>query len=167
MHIMEKEDLRHEMIRRLRAFPGKEWESEKLCRAIAESPEWQEAGTVLAYYPLPTEPDIRPLLEDRRVLLPYIEDGIMRFSESRNLRKSGFGTMEPEHIPASYGSALMLVPLLGYCGLYRLGRGGGFYDRYIAGHRSRITAAGVAFSICRCSFTPEGHDEKLDRIFHI
>ena len=162
---MEKEELRKEMIRKLRAFPRKKEESEALCRMIAESTLWKEAETVLAFFPLSTEPDISPLLDDRRVLLPYTENGEMHFSASRKLRRSALGIYEPEHIPAVYSSALMLVPLLGFDGLSRLGRGGGFYDRYIAANKERIITAGIAVSISLLEdFEGEDHDAVLDMV---
>ena len=85
---------------------------------------------------------------------------------ARNFKRSELGFLEPEHTEKNYEKALMLVPLLAFNGLYRLGRGGGYYDRYISENRSRIVSAGVAFSISeRCDFMPEDHDEKLDYIF--
>ena len=61
---------------------------------------------------------------------------------------------------------LILVPVLGFdrdC--YRLGLGGGFYDRFLAGQAS-ATTVGLAYD---WAFVPEGlpreeHDVPLDRI---
>ena len=90
----------------------------------------------------------------------------MHFSASRRFTKSSYGVYEPEHVEARFERALMLVPMLGFCGLQRLGRGGGFYDRFINESRGRIIAAGVAFSISRCpEIECEEHDAPLDLIF--
>ena len=163
---MDKAQLRKEMLRLIRSYGRKEEESGMLCSMIRDSSLWNEADTILAFMPLSTEPDISPLLQDERILLPYIENGEMRFSASRKLMKSAMGFMEPEHIEAYYGKALMLVPLLAFNGLSRLGRGGGYYDRYISENREKLITAGVAFSISeRCDLEREAHDAALDHIF--
>ena len=163
---MDKNALRKSMIERIKSFPEKQNESIELVNLIQNSEEWKNASSILAFCPLSTEPDISLLLKDKRILLPYIENGEMKFSASRKLKRSLFGFMEPEHIEAEYDDALMLVPLIGFKGLYRLGRGAGFYDRYINEKRGKLHTAGVAFSVSFCpEFIPEKHDERLDRIF--
>ena len=37
--------------------------SQLICQNIEQHPRWKAAQTVLAFYPLPDEPDLRPLLE--------------------------------------------------------------------------------------------------------
>ena len=143
-----------------------EKESQAVIRILRDLDEYRRASAILAYSPLPDEPDISALLQDRRVFLPYIENGMMHFSASRSFHKSDLGFLEPEHEEACYDQALMLVPLLGYNRrLFRLGRGGGFYDRYISANRNRIITAGLAFSVSFLeNFTEEAHDAKLDMI---
>ena len=162
----DRDELRRTLIERIRRYDRKSEESEIIVTMIENSSEWKEASVILAFFPLSTEPDISRLLRDERVLLPYIENDTMKFSRSRHFSRSGLGFMEPEHIEEEYEDAMMLVPLLGFNGNYRLGRGGGYYDRYICENRSRLYTAGAAFSV---SFAPEfipiEHDERLDRIF--
>ena len=159
-------ELRKEMLSRLRSFEWKEKESALLTEMIRSSEVWQNAETVLAFSPLQTEPDISPLLSDSRILLPYIDSSGMHFARAGRLHRSALGFLEPEHMEEDYGNALMLVPLIAYSGLSRLGRGGGYYDRYIAANRERLITAGVAFSVSRCpEFIPEEHDQMLDMIF--
>ena len=162
---MNKEELRREYRKRIRTIDTGD-ESRRIVQNIFKLPEYDAARAILAFSPLSDEPDISPILQDRRVLLPYISNGRMAFSASRNLHRSEFGFLEPEKIEEDYRSALMLVPLLGYNSrLYRLGRGGGYYDRYIMENRNRIITIGLAFSI---SYFPalmeEDHDEALDYI---
>lgn len=165
---MDRNGLRRILLKRIKAFKGKKEESEKIVKLILDSSEWKEAETILAYSPLSSEVDISPLLSDRRILLPYIENGEMEFAYPRNLRASGLGFMEPEHCKAEYRKALMIIPMLGFNGLCRLGRGGGYYDRYIHENRNRLILWGVAFSVSDCpDLIPEPHDERLDRIISI
>lgn len=76
------------------------------------------------------------------------------------------GFLEPEMSEADYEKALMLVPLLGYNSkLCRLGRGGGYYDRYIRENRDRIRTIGLAFSASFFpDFSEEEHDAALDAV---
>ena len=164
---MNKQQLRRAIKSRISRLEAKTDEARMIMERIKELPEYREAGTVLAFIPLPDEPDIMPLLsDDPKVLFPYIEDGLMHFSASDEFHMASYGAMEAGHAEADYDSALMLVPLLGYSRkLQRIGRGGGFYDRYIAANRGRIITAGVAFSISLLEdFEGEDHDAVLDMV---
>ena len=61
---------------------------------------------------------------------------------------------------------LLLLPLNAFDGAgYRLGYGGGFFDRTLATLKPRPGAVGVGFEINRVdSIEPEAHDERLDWI---
>lgn len=72
-------------------------------------------------------------------------------------------------IPSSVGETVVpdvvLAPCVGYTadGSYRLGYGGGYFDRWLAAHR-HVTAVGVAWSIGRIRegvYAPEPHDIPL------
>ncbi len=60
---------------------------------------------------------------------------------------------------------VLLVPCVGYTDAgFRLGYGGGFFDRYRAAHPG-VTTVGIAWSQARlgpCEFSPEAHDLPLD-----
>jgi len=61
---------------------------------------------------------------------------------------------------------LILLPLNGFdAAAYRLGYGGGYFDRTLAALRPRPLAVGVGFEINRVdSIRPESHDQRLDWI---
>jgi 5-formyltetrahydrofolate cyclo-ligase len=64
------------------------------------------------------------------------------------------------------GRTLMLVPGAAFTadGM-RLGRGGGFYDRYLEMYADSITTAGICFSVQMCRIVPtQPHDIRLDMI---
>lgn len=72
------------------------------------------------------------------------------------------GLPAPEGAPAD--PDLVLVPCLGFTREgYRLGYGGGFFDRWLAEHPG-VTALGLAWSMSECPFTPEAHDRPLTLI---
>ena len=97
-------ELRKEMLSRLRSFEWKEKESALLTEMIRSSEVWQNAETVLAFSPLQTEPDISPLLSDSRILLPYIDSSGMHFARAGRLHRSALGFLEPEHMEEDYGN---------------------------------------------------------------
>ena len=61
---------------------------------------------------------------------------------------------------------VVLVPCVGFAaGGYRLGYGGGYFDRTLASLRPRPIAIGVGFELARVdSIDPEEHDEPLAAI---
>jgi 5-formyltetrahydrofolate cyclo-ligase len=77
-------------------------------------------------------------------------------------------THDAHGIPTSSGPVVVpdvvLVPCLGYTSQgYRLGYGGGYFDRYLAAH-PHITSIGIAWScgyLSASQFTPEAHDLPL------
>lgn len=120
-----------------------------MARALFALPRWQAARSVLAFAALPDEPDTGPMLaralaEGKRLFLPRVTGKTaMEWVEIPGLdllQPGVFGIPEP---PASLppvsppeSGALALVPCLaaGRDGV-RLGRGGGYYDRFLAQYK--------------------------------
>ena len=134
-------------------------------------------GTVAAYYPVRSEFDCMPLL--RRVAaegwilaLPVMAGPApLQFREwtfGVPLERGPFGIPEPVHSPHTVPDVL-LVPLLAFDSRgYRLGYGGGHYDRTLAALRGAagVAAIGLAFDaqeVAEVPVTP--YDERLDWIF--
>ncbi len=130
---------------------------------------------VSAWWPLEGEPDIRPLMatllsRGATVALPVVLGpkrplGFRRWEPSAALVPSSFGVLEPAD-----GELLrpdvVLAPLVGFDrDGYRLGHGGGFYDRTLAALDPRPRAIGVGFEIGRLdTIHPDGHDVPMDAI---
>lgn len=58
---------------------------------------------------------------------------------------------------------VVIAPLVGLSGHYRLGYGGGYFDRTLAVRRPRPVAIGIGFEFCRLDgFTPQPHDIPMD-----
>jgi len=113
---------------------------------VLDLPEAQMAGTVAAYYSVGTEPDTRGLVyalwkRGSYVLLPLLLPGgdldWASYEGPDSLAAGPRGLLEPAEPPrgvAAVSSAdLVIVPALAVDRRgYRLGRGGGSYDRALA-----------------------------------
>ncbi len=110
--------------------------------------EFQRAGVLFTYYSIEREVDTRALIDmafeaGKRVALPVTEaDGVMYFAAFRPeelLHKGRFkGIPEPgptaERLTPE-AKDVFIVPALCFDPMgYRLGYGGGYYDRYLAAH---------------------------------
>lgn len=118
--------------------------SKEICNRVFASAWWQEASTLLLYYPLSDEVDVRPLIreafeEGKRVLLPVVkgEELVLHLYEGESsLREGAFGIMEPQGplFATEYYDEIdvAIIPGMAFDGAgHRLGRGKGFYDRLL------------------------------------
>jgi len=138
-----------------------------------------EAGTIIAaYHPFGDEMDPEPSLNLLRkmgartalpTLTPKGQPLIFRLWEPGDpMILNAMGIMEPLDTAPLADPDMLLVPLLAFDRTrHRLGYGGGFYDRTVAGLRARknIIAIGIGFACQEVAQVPvEPWDAKLDRI---
>ena len=118
--------------------------SEEICSRVLASAWWQEADTLLLYYPLADEVDVRPLIKEafsigKQVLLPVCKGDELElhiYEGEASLAKGVYGIMEPkgslfapEHYP---DIQLAVIPGMAFDRAgHRLGRGKGYYDRLL------------------------------------
>ncbi len=135
---------------------------------------YQAAESIFLYVSFGFEIDTLPILEDalRRgkvVAVPLCQGGTMearRIGDVSQLRPGRFTLDPPEDAPVLSRDAidLIVVPGLAFDRKgHRLGRGGGFYDRYLAGYQGRTVA------LCRTNHLlfevpVEAHDRSVDAI---
>ena len=136
-------------------------------------------GALSAYLPVRTEFDVMPILrgalaQGRPTCLPVVLGRgrplvFRRWSPGDPLAEGAFGIAIPPPEAETLDPEIMLIPMLAfdYEG-YRLGYGGGFYDRTLAERRARPhppLAVGVAFAGQRADRVPRSaEDERLDWI---
>ena len=132
--------------------------------------------TVMAYWPLPDEVDIRPLIthligEGHTVLLPKVLDDehmeLRRYQSESDLTEGAFHIMEPVGEPFTDFDKIdvALVPGMAFDAAgHRLGRGRGYYDRFLTAH-PHLYKIGVCFPFQRVAEVPtEEHDVYVDEI---
>lgn len=153
---MNKSELRTAVSHNIRSYSDDYRQSLSLsiCNKIDKDKDFLTADTIGLYVPMKDEVDIRYLIDKysakKKVFLPYIDDcDIMRFipfTSWDKMRKSRFGIYEPilsdEHIYNSSPSLLVIPALAFDCSGYRLGRGGGYYDRYLS--ENSVVTIGVS-----------------------
>jgi 5-formyltetrahydrofolate cyclo-ligase len=128
------------------------------------------------YYPVNFEIDILEFLEKLEVkglqlCLPVVkknnEMDFYSWSTKNLLKLNKFGIPEPEQIKKVLPE-IILVPLVAFDDrLYRIGYGGGYYDRYIdkLPNKKNLLKIGIAHSCQKINRVPiNKYDKKLDII---
>lgn len=152
--------------------------SDSIRTAVLESPAWEGAKVIGLYAAGPLEPFIDPLLEaaieaGKRVVFPRVTShglALIEVNTGKDLQETPrWKLREPvgEHLrevePHEVG--LLLVPGLAFDRAgYRLGRGGGYYDRLL-GNVPRAVCHGICFDLQLVPEVPvESHDEPMGTI---
>lgn len=134
-------------------------------------------GTLGVYLPIRGEPDLRKIYEElarrgTRLALPLAErDNPLRFAAWKPgdaLGKDAFGVPAPLAPHVIEEPDALLIPCVGFNAQhFRLGYGGGFYDRTLVAVSCptlRPIAIGIAYEINHCDFVEDAHDVALDAI---
>src|SRR5437879_914392 len=160
--ILNKSLLRRQLREKLAAMPEdvRHHKSVQACTCIAGSAEWAAARVIMLYLSTPTEVDTAPLALkawqagktvvvpkvswDQRRMLPVEISGL----QDSSFTTTGPGIREPiagKPVPINLID-LVVVPGLGFTEHgYRIGRGMGFYDRFLAQPDFLGLACGLAF----------------------
>jgi 5-formyltetrahydrofolate cyclo-ligase len=143
-------------------------------RVLGLIKETASVKVVACYLPMTDEVDSLPLLNQLRmagytVALPVVaakdEKLVFRLYDPKNaLSRDKIGLPAPDLGAPLLTPDLMIVPLLGFnADNYRLGRGGGYYDRTLEG-LSGIVTIGLGYNAQQIVFSPDSHDVALDYI---
>jgi len=145
--------------------------SARIVAHLVDSAEWSGAATVLAYLSMPREVDLDGLwaLGGRTLCAPrtawaarsMVAAALGEVSSAVEVRP---GLREPgPGAPTVDRLDLVLVPGVAFDPAgRRLGRGGGFYDRFLAGVPARTAVMGVCFGCQVVDEVPsEAHDVRV------
>lgn len=147
-------------------------DSALICGQIEQMSVFREARTVLIYYPVHNEVDLRPLLAknpDKTFLFPvthrhYME--VRSYDGEEMMRKGRLGVPEPQTDEYKGSIDLILVPGVVFDQhRHRIGRGGGYYDKFLRKH-PLVPKVGVcfAFQLKKHSIPHWFNDQKMDRV---
>jgi len=132
-------------------------------------------GVLGLYWPIKGEFDLRqwaqrlsarkqwsmalPVIVERNAPLEY-----WRWQPDDPMARGFWGIMVPERRePAT--PDVVIAPLVGFWDTYRLGHGGGYFDRTLAALRPRPLAIGIGTDTCRVDgYSPQPHDIPMDVI---
>ncbi len=135
--------LRRSLIKARQSIPVDAWRfhSDRICSHLQSSPTFTQAQTILAYFSFRQEPDLSPLFTDskRRWGFPRVQGKSLvwhAWKPGDSLQTGVYGIFEPEPDSPTLKPDrvdLILVPAVA-CDVrgYRLGYGGGFYDRMLS-----------------------------------
>lgn len=152
-----------------------------LLNNLFASDAWQAADTILSYVSVRGEIDLSPVwkkavADGKRVALPRTVTGasegqmVFQFVEQpSDLMAGRYGLKEPS--PAcpevtDFARTLCLVPGLSFDRHgYRLGYGGGYYDRFLANHPP-VVPVGLCYEVCLSDALPhDRYDIPVSYIF--
>ncbi|MBS0661053.1 MAG: 5-formyltetrahydrofolate cyclo-ligase [Verrucomicrobia bacterium] len=177
-----KASLRAELRAQISTLPAEERlrATDRILDQLENLPEWQSARRVMLFAPAPGEPAIDRLwslrgqrLAGKQVYYPRVNgDGleVRHIVSPAELQIGRFGLREPNPErtekcdPALLD--LIVVPGLAFTAEgVRLGRGGGYFDRFLAQLPARIALIGVAFRLqLRPTLPEEAHDHRMTRV---
>lgn len=174
---MSKKTLRRQLLQQRQALTPESWQekSDRLCSQLRDLSLFVNATTILTYTSFRQEPDLSPLWHDpqKQWGLPRCVGKSLlwhRWQPQNGLEKGTYGIFEPAaDLPPLEAKEvdLILVPAVA-CDRagYRLGYGGGFYDRMLALPQwQNKPAIGIVFQSSLLTQLPvDAWDRRLDGV---
>lgn len=151
--------------------------SEALFSTVEQLEAFTSAHTVALFSSLGDEPDTSGVLarwaDKKRLLVPRVEGEVMHFYDycPARMAEGSFGISEPEagEVVDPAAIDLILVPGVAFTAAGdRMGRGKGFYDKYLVQLRPDAVKVGICYphQIVEDLLT-EPHDIRMDRVIQL
>ena len=171
-----KSELRKQVLQEMKAIPRTQKVTMDLAltERLLQHPFYQEAKIIATYLSFSHEFQTQELIEqalkdDKKVLIPKTyPKGRMDFVvyDSQQLVKTSFGLLEPQgdlEVVDVSQIDLIHVPGLAFTREgYRIGYGGGYYDRYLTGYKGHTISTLYPFQIQE--FIPDDHDIPVQEV---
>ena len=147
-------------------------ESDKVIAQLEQMSAFLEAKTVMLYWPIHNEVDLRPLLTkyegQKTFLFPVTHRRSMEvrpYDGEDMMRKGRMGVPEPQTETWKGPIDLIIVPGVAFDHhRHRIGRGGGYYDKFLAKH-VLATKIGVCYDFQLKDRVPHTwRDKRVDRV---
>lgn len=173
----EKKEIRREVRRRIAEIdaPSRALAAERIFSQIETLEPFREARCIALFAAMkdevPTDFALRRWRDmGKRIVVPRVEGDVMRFYDyaPERMQTGAFGIEEPmgDEECSCTDIDLMIVPARAFtCRGERLGRGGGFYDKYMSLNGFRAYKVGIAFSCQIFDAIPtDAHDIIVDEV---
>lgn len=171
-----KSELSKQVLQEMKALPReqKQFIDQALTERLLQHPFYQEAKVIATYLSFPHEFQTQELIEQalkdgKKVLIPKTySKGRMDFVvyDPQQLVKTSFGLLEPqgnlEVVDASQIDLIHVPGLVFTTEGYRIGYGGGYYDRYLKHFPGHTLSAVYPCQIQ--DFSPENHDIPVQEV---
>lgn len=155
--------------------------SRRACDRLAADARFRGAQRVMLYMPLRDELDVTPLAQEafrqgKSVSMPRADPstggmtavGVATLAPE-SMTRDAMGVRTPDSGPEMHPDDLDLVVVPGMAfdaQRRRLGRGGGYYDRFLSTLPARTAKAGICFDEQLVEAVPcAAHDRTLDAVF--
>ncbi|TFD97517.1 5-formyltetrahydrofolate cyclo-ligase [Jeotgalibacillus salarius] len=176
---MDKKKIRQLMLNQLHNLPEKEKKlyTNHIHQKILTSKEWIESDIIAITISRGQEIDTKALInqaleEGKKVCAPRCEPDTKKlfFHYIKSLEEavpSFFGLLEPEpHLPLAHKSEidLVIVPGLAFSSSgYRVGFGGGYYDRFLSDYIGYSISMAFSFQLIEDNFA-ESYDIPVSKV---
>ncbi len=180
--LINKSDLRQKILRQLNEMDKEKHreQSEKLANQLFNMPEWQQSmiiGVTISRFPeLDTTSIIKRAFHEQKTIVipetlyPGHNMQFRKYQSGDQLVEKKLGLKEPsEKAPVVQKEAidLLIVPGVVYNDAgYRIGFGGGFYDRYLENYPNHTISLCFSEQISG-DLKPEAHDIPVEKILVI
>ncbi|MGB7417016.1 MAG: 5-formyltetrahydrofolate cyclo-ligase [Thermosynechococcaceae cyanobacterium] len=155
--MLSKQQLRRQLLQQRQGMSLTDWQqkSDRICHHLRNSDTFEQAHTIFAYLSFRQEPTLQSLFDDHHQWgLPRCSGSELVWhhwhpTDLQHLERGQYGITEPRAALPTLSPAqadLVLVPAIA-CDAqgYRLGYGGGYYDRLLSRWRS-LQTIGIIFS---------------------
>ena len=171
--INEKQIIREKIVKLKQSLPENTVVglSRKIGYRLVQTDLFQAAKCVAFYYAIDNEVRTSGLIEawstKKKILLPVVDGEKIHFcpyTGKENLQKGAFGIPEPVDAASIPDIDIFIVPGIAFdhaCN--RLGRGKGYYDRFLSGTDKPIIGLCYDFQLVDC-LPSEIHDKKMSMV---